>query len=231
MSFPPRVTERHGSAASASSAGCDHGSSLGEAGVVLITSLVVLVLLSALILAATATATFELRESLLRRERDVVRDAASTALHVTANALASAGSWSAVLLGGETSAYFGASRVALNADQSLVVDLTARGSRLQRRSDARGNFGANQPTWQRYLGAHLSEVAGEALGRRDVLLAAWVADDTGESDGDARVDTNGVVLVQVEAYGAAGVRGSLRAALERQPGWPSVRTLWLAPGF
>lgn len=209
-----------------------HGGSVtGEAGIVLITSLVVLVLLSALILAATATVTFELREAFTRREREVVRDAASTALHVAADALARAGSWSAVLVGGETSGFYGASRIVVNADRSQVVDLAARGSRLQRRSDARGNFGANQPRWQRYLGAHLSEVSGEPLGRRDVVVAAWVADDTGESDGDADVDSNDVVMVQVEAYGAAGVRASLRAAFERRPGWSSVRTLWLASGY
>lgn len=203
-------------------------SARGERGVVLVVSLMVVAFLSALLLCVVTVVSLNLREAFVLREGQRARDAARSALHLACDGLGRASSWSAVLAGIERSPFLSADRVMLASDRSVQIDLADRGARLQRRSEAEGAFGPNQPLWQRYLSGHLSTVTSLPLGRGDVLLAAWVADDPGDADGDARADTNGVVLIHVEAFGPSGVRASLRAAVERRPGWAVVRTRWVS---
>ncbi len=199
-----------------------------EAGIVLVVSLLVMSLLSALLLSSVAVVALESREAFVLREGQRVRDAALSGFHAACDGLGRAASWSAVLTGLEPSAFISTSPVRLRADQSVVVDVDARGARLQRRFDADASFGANQPDWQLYLSAHLGDIVSRPLGRGDVLVAAWVADDGSESDGDARADSNGVLMVHVEAYGAAGTRAVVRATVAREPGWAAVRTRWIS---
>jgi hypothetical protein len=184
--------------------------------------------LSALLLSTVAVVALDSREAFVLREGQRARDAALSGLHAACDGLGRAGSWSAVLAGLEPSPFTSGSPVRLRADQSVIVDLAARGARLQRRFDADASFGANQPLWQLYLSAHLSDIVSRSLGRSDVLVAAWVADDGGESDGNARADSNGLLMVHVEAYGAAGTRAVVRAAVAREPGWAAVRTRWIS---
>lgn len=193
--------------------------------------LLALAVTGALVLGVGSVAALEVRESFARRESARVRESAHAALDLAGLALGRASTLSAVLGGVETAPLWGGEVVALHADRSLLVDLGARRARLQRRSDAGGSFGANQPTWQPFLRGHLSAVGAGLVGRDDVLVAAWVADDPGEADGDPRVDTNGLVQVQAEAYGAGGVRAALRASLERRAGWTVVRRAWVGPGY
>lgn len=199
-----------------------------ERGVVLVVSLLVMSFLSALLLSTVAVVALESREAFVLREGQRARDAALSGLHAACDGLGRAASWSAVLAGLEPSAFTSGSLVRLRADQSVVVDLVARGARLQRRFDADASYGANQPLWQLYLSGHLGDIVSQPLGRGDLLVAAWVADDGGESDGDGRADSNGVLMVHVEAYGAAGTRAAVRAAVAREPGWAAVRMRWIS---
>jgi hypothetical protein len=85
----------------------------------------------------------------------------------------------------------------------------------QAASDAAGSFGADRPVWRVYAHAPLQSIlpAGTVAPAAYVLL--WIQDDGGDGDGDPAKDSNGVVLVCVEAYGPAGARRRIAASIGR----------------
>lgn len=105
-------------------------------------------------------------------------------------------------------------------------------------------WGANNARWRLYAFGpleNLSEVARPA----PCYLAVWIADDSGEADGDPTIDGDeegrGVLRVRAAAFGPVGARHAIEAELARvcftadgaevcQPGirvqsWQEVRQL------
>jgi hypothetical protein len=103
------------------------------------------------------------------------------------------------------------------------LDLIAMTSALQARSDAEGRWGPNNPLWRLYAYGSLEALVGAGSVGTPLYLAAWVADDSSELDGNPATDSNGVVLVRGRALGRAGLVREVQITLKRASPYSSER--------
>ena len=97
----------------------------------------------------------------------------------------------------------------------MTIDLDAETRVLQARSDGTyGSANPNRPVWRLFAHAPLSQLA-TGSGVPPIYLAAWIADDTDDGDGDAMRDGNGRVYVHAEAFAPAGARRGVEATFGR----------------
>jgi hypothetical protein len=91
-------------------------------------------------------------------------------------------------------------------------------------------WGANNPRWQLYAWGPLSQL-DVGVGPPQVYLAVWVADDPGETDGDALRDGSdednpgrGILTLTAVAFGPGGARRVTEATIARRsdPSGPGV---------
>jgi hypothetical protein len=142
--------------------------------------------------------------------------------------LGRAASWSAVLDGSEQAAPLGPTLVTLPADLSRRVDLGVETAAWQLRSDRDARWAANNPRWRLAFSGRLTDLLGLSALLSTAYVAAWVADDPADADGDPSRDTNDRLLVHAVAYGPGRGRREVDAAIERHPAWGTrVRVLWL----
>lgn len=82
-------------------------------------------------------------------------------------------------------------------------------------------WGANNARWRLYAYGRLGKIVQFAR-PADCYVAAWVADDRREQDGDPLADAlehepgHGTLRIRAEAYGPGGARRALEAELVRQ---------------
>lgn len=157
----------------------------------LIAALLLTIVVSTAMGAIVVVAGIERRASAGYRLAVDLRAAADGILALTMEELGAA-DWSAVLAG-SGSAHWRAPQ------QDL--DVPARTTALQAETMKGSAHGADTPVWQAFSQASWAAATGEPGPAR---VAAWVADDWSEQDGDPRRDTNGLLLVRaVAASGAA----------------------------
>ena len=123
-------------------------------------------------------------------------------------------SWDDVLQGRETSGFRHGSTRVVQTD-GTVRDLNDMTSTLRR---TRGPAGGHpERGWQLFAFGPFDALApvGGALG--GLTLAAWVADDRGESDRDLLDDTNDTLVVYAAAFGMAAAQRAIRATVRRRP--------------
>ena len=82
------------------------------------------------------------------------------------------------------------------------LDLQALTTTLQSSSDAALNLGTNNPRWRLFINRSLSAMTGNPDAA--AYVAAWVADDAADGDGDPMVDSNGLVAIRAQAFGRYG---------------------------
>jgi hypothetical protein len=184
-----------------------------ERGVALVATLLLTLLLAAL---AAALATMSIAESRVManfREGRETLYLAGAGVERVLETLALAPGWTEVLRGVSPSGLIDVSKSA--GAPAALGDLEALTTELQRQSDARFDRGPDNPQWLLYAFGSAAGILSTAASGSDRYLAIWVADDAGESDGDPRTDTNGLLLVRSEAFGPAGARRSVEALVER----------------
>jgi hypothetical protein len=93
------------------------------------------------------------------------------------------------------------------------LDLVAITAALQSASDADIGRGADNPRWRLFVYQPLARIARSALAPE--YVAAWVADDASEADGDPLSDTNGRATVRAQAIGAQGAQRTVEATVVR----------------
>jgi hypothetical protein len=111
--------------------------------------------------------------------------------------------WSAIPGGVDRSALFDPSARPI-APWGQAIDVGAMTTELQDEAAVTWPLGLNTPRWRLFASGSLSDLLGAGTGLHAVYLLAWVADDAAETDGDAGVDTNGVLLLRVIAMGPGG---------------------------
>jgi hypothetical protein len=106
------------------------------------------------------------------------------------------------------------------------IDLDAATADLQRQTNAEVNLGADTPQWQLFAWGSMADASGAAASSSRAYLAAWVADDAGETDGNPRADRNGRISVHAEAYAGGGMRRAVEATVERSAVGSLRMTMW-----
>jgi hypothetical protein len=151
---------------------------------------------------------------------------ASRALHAADAAasrvcaeLGAASSWNMVLSGAVQSVFTDATLTPTLAD-GRQLDLNAMTLALQVQSDARFKRGADNPQWRLFLFSPFARVARSPDSPE--YVAAWVADDASESDGDPFNDGNGLVALRAVAAAPGGTLRIVEATVRRQPFGASI---------
>ena len=99
-----------------------------------------------------------------------------------------------------------------------TVDLDARTVELNADAAQRWPLGPDTPHWRLAGWGRLPELP--AASRR---VAVWIADDLMDADGIPAEDSNGMLMIHVEAYGPRGAAHVVNAQVAREAA--SVRTI------
>ncbi|MEN3338489.1 MAG: hypothetical protein V7647_2165 [Acidobacteriota bacterium] len=97
-----------------------------------------------------------------------------------------------------------------------ILDLAALSAERQSASNAVFAPSPNRPVWHLFARGSLTDLAPAGVVVPPAYLLVWVADDGDEADGDAARDSNQVVMVRAEAFGAAGAHRSVQATVTLQ---------------
>lgn len=156
--------------------------------------------------------------------------AADAGLELAAHDLARA-DWDAVLAGAEQASFSDGDPTGVRAiPGGGAVNLTAETNamncgkptacttaQMDADSDERP-WGVNNPRWRLYAYGPLENLP-EVVRPTPCYLAVWIADDTGERDGDPLADGDeagrGVLRVRAAAFGPLGSRHAIEAELAR----------------
>jgi hypothetical protein len=145
------------------------------------------------------------------RTARALREASLAVVHLTIADLRRQPSWSAVLAAGAPSPSSAAPGRAV--DLSLVPAAPWGGPALDLRqitvdvATAADTAGGDPQLWRLYeYGSLPNLVPGASASPSPFYVAAWVADDRADGDGDPLTDTNGILAVRAAAYGPADIR-------------------------
>jgi PilX N-terminal len=191
-------------------------------GAALIITLLIMALIAAVAAALIVTTTTEALISGSHRAAHEAFYAADAALERTIAALAAIPDWSSVVAAAPANlvAGFSDGQPRPVAPDGAALDLAALTALRQSASDTVSGpsiYGADSPRWQLFAHARLEDVIPKDLVSPRAYLLIWVADDGADGDGDAHRDANATVLVYAEAYGPAGARRAVEAAVARTP--------------
>jgi len=139
------------------------------------------------------------------------REAAGSAIDRVITVLEPAIDWSPALSGGLTGPVDSSLR--LTTPGGAAIDLDAARNDLQAETDAIAQGASNRPVWRLIMSGSLASLTGFAAGETLAYVAAWVADDWRESDGDPLTDSNGIVILRAEAWGRGGAFRALDVTL------------------
>jgi type IV pilus assembly PilX-like protein len=116
-----------------------------------------------------------------------------------------------------------------------AVNIAALTTARQSQSDGRYGSGANAPRWQVFAHASVDRLLSleprpaPAYVPPPMYVIVWLADDADDPDSDPMHDTNGVLMLRAEAFGAGGTRRGVEAIVARGPvdvrllNWRQVR--------
>jgi hypothetical protein len=129
--------------------------------------------------------------------------------------LAPMGSWDGVLTGA-TSTLLHDSVLVAQIQGAVPVDLTARTRAIQADVDAL-QAGADRSEWHLFAWGPASMVLSSPPSIGPFYLAVWLADDSGDGDGNPSADANGIVIVHAESYGPGGLLRAVECVVSRAP--------------
>lgn len=117
------------------------------------------------------------------------------------------------VLRGDVGPTFADASLQPQAPWGATLDLTAISAALQAASDAAGSGNPNRPRWRLLAYGPLARLSAGGSIRSALYVAAWVADDPGEIDGDPLRDSNGAVVLAALALGPVRARRTARATV------------------
>lgn len=200
-----------------------------ERGAALITALLATMLLTALGMAAVLVSNTETMITSNYRRSSEALYAADAAVEIVVQDLLMVPRWNDVISGGAVGAP-GVSAMTgsfVGGSPSGELDLPSGGKvtlccatssvsgQLQTETNAANWWGTNNPTWRLYAWGPLSGVLPTQNVDTDTFVAVWVGDDPSETDGNPMADTNGVLTLHAEAYGAGGTRKIVEVTVAR----------------
>lgn len=212
---------------------------VGDAkGAALLIVLLATTIIAAFGIAVIVTADVETRVASDFARASEAREAAAAAIDRALATLEPATDWSAALVG--TLAAPMDSSLRVTAPTGVTIDLDAARRDIQSETDALANGAVNRPVWRLFESGALAPLIGFAAADTPAYVAAWIADDWREADGDPQVDTNGIVILRAEAWGRGGAfqavevtvaHGELQSACDQPVAWTydlgsSLETGW-----
>jgi len=117
------------------------------------------------------------------------------------------------LLGGVVSSSFRDAGTEVTTGWGATLDLVELTTFVQRESDAAWPWSADRSHWRLLSYGTLSGLTQTAAGGGGWYLVCWMADDTGDADGDPLRDTNGILVLRTTALGPFGRRHDIRASV------------------
>jgi hypothetical protein len=176
------------------SAANDHGSAV-------VLALLATMLLGALGAGLVSMTTTEVAIAGNYRDGSETGYAAEAAAEYLVGELQRAANWSDLLSGAATLTFTdGTLTPTLASNRTISLPVMTAG--LQAESDAGASRGANDPRWRLVAYGPLDRLTAGAR-PSPAYLAAWLADDPSDADGDPLRDTNDVVRVRARALGRA----------------------------
>jgi hypothetical protein len=149
-----------------------------------------------------------------RAASEALYGADALAEHV-AQDLASVPQWGQVLAGAVSSSFTDGTLTPVTP-AGTPLSLVALGAAVQAQSDASAAWGANNPQWRLFASGPVSDLPGPSAIENGTYVAAWVADDPSETDNDPAADANGVVMVQIHAFGVRGTHRIVEITVARR---------------
>jgi hypothetical protein len=202
-----------------------------EKGAALLIAILTTMLLAGLAASLVYVSTTETLISAAFRHGEETSSAADAALERALLDLDLLPDWTAVL--GASAVSFSDGQVQFAAPDGRRFDLGQLTLQRQRESDASYGaqaFGADTPQWRLYAHANLGNILPTGSAHQPAYLVVWVADDGWDGDGNPAADSNQLVLVHAEAYGAGGARRAFEASVGRAAGgWLQLRTRRAVP--
>jgi hypothetical protein len=131
--------------------------------------------------------------------------------------------WTSALCCGNRSAFADGTR-AIVLPSGDLVDLDRETTKLQSQTDAESGSLVAREQWQLFAWGPLERLAGIVPERRLPYAIVWIADDRGETDGNAFSDANGLVVLRAQARGARGTSRTVERVLKRGAG-PAAEVL------
>jgi type II secretory pathway pseudopilin PulG len=105
-----------------------------------------------------------------------------------------------------------------NAPGGRVLDLARLAAERQADSDGIFAAAADRPVWHLFGHAPFANLTPGGTVVPPAYLLVWVADEGDETDGDPERDSNLLLLVRAEAFGASGAHRSVEATVALQTG-------------
>jgi hypothetical protein len=122
--------------------------------------------------------------------------------------------WTPILSGTRVSPFFETgSRLLTPWGEGL--DLAAITDVLQRQTDRTSSGGPDTPQWRIFASGPVASLVGAGYDV-PIFVAGWVADDEAETDGEPRADSNGRVVVRVEARGFGSLNRRVQVVIGRR---------------
>lgn len=199
----------------------------GQRGAALICTLMVTALLATLGSALVLLMTTESLIGANHRQSHEALYAAQAGVEQSAAELEALADWRALpaATGSAISAFRDGASGSRLADGTRI-DLARLSAELQADTDSSYGTSANRPVWQLYGHGPLASLPADAI-RTQAYVVIWIADDADDRDADPLHDSNDVVLVRADAFGARGARRRIEVTLSRSsPGliaWRQVR--------
>jgi hypothetical protein len=189
-----------------------------DRGVALVMTMLLAGLLTALGLALTMLTTVETWLSAGQRSSQDLSYAADAGIGRAQVDLAAA-EWTAVLRsGGAIGSTFDDGKSTVILADGTPIDLGGETRALQTDTDARCGSRATSPdcpAWHLFAHAPAADLVPGRVVDTPMYLAAWIADDPFDGDGDSGADANGRLLVRAQAFGPRGARRSVEAVIGR----------------
>jgi hypothetical protein len=183
-----------------------------------------------IVLLGTTEATLAAHDRTVR----MLREASLGVVHLAVADLRAQPSWSAVLAEGTAPVSAAAGRA---TDPTLTPPAPWGGPRLDlRRLTAEvasaADIGIGDPqVWRLYQYGSLAQLAGVDAAS-PCYIAAWVADDPGDGDGNPSVDSNGIIAIRAVALGPGNARATTAVSIAKTSvpgGSDRVRILTIRP--
>lgn len=86
----------------------------------------------------------------------------------------------------------------------------------EKRAESAARYGDRGPVWSLMTYAPLDRLLSVAPIPAPPYVIVWVGDDADDPDGDPMRDTNGVLVVRAEGFGASGARRSVEVLVARE---------------